>query len=605
MTGCIILNSVSMVGGKVSVVVRKSERWIITGSLLISLGAGCIGRIADPPSPAAEPEDEVRVDDDPGNVPGTPSGPGVVPEIETEPPPPPPSACSVDGIKAGFMPTLRITDDQYANVVRDLFNGLVAPATVFPPTSEIEGYTSNPDANIVSLLAAEEIMRAAEEAAVQISDNVAQLLPCATETADGACADQFIAEYGKRAFRRPVRDDEASDLRALFDKVRTDTPFDASIGIVAMAMLQMPQFLYVLERGEPTSSAGIVALDDYEIAQRLSLLFLGSLPDAALMEAADNGELGTVEGIEAQARRLLEDPRSVPAIVQFFREWLKVEPLEPGLKSDTVYPNFDFTLADSMNREFDEFVRHVLNDLDGRLSTLLTTNSAVVNRPLAEFYGLDPSVSASDEDWVVAELPGDERAGILSKPAVLATHAHQILTSPVFRGKVVRKQLLCTDIPPPPPDAMVRTPEFPDGANTRERSEILRGVDECGGCHELMDPIGLGFERYDAIGAFRELYPDGEQIDESGNVVGGVDVAEFMGLNDLSRQLSTADSVRACVPNQIFRFVYGRREGVRDICGIEQAIEQFAAADYDLRELMVALVTTDTFRFRTTAEDGE
>ncbi|MEL7371339.1 MAG: DUF1592 domain-containing protein [Myxococcota bacterium] len=370
------------------------------------------------------------------------------------------------------------------------------------------------------------------------------------------------------------------------------------------AMLQMPQFLYVLEMGQTTATAGIVALTNHELAQRLGLLFLNSLPDTALVAAADRGELTDPAQLQAHAERLLADPRSQPVLADFFKEWLEVEPVEPTEKDGSRFPQLSEELAESMDREFDEFIKLILGSEEGTLDALFTSREALVNRPMAELYGLDPNISAGVNDWVATELPEGERAGILTRAALLSTHAHRTLTSPVFRGHLIRTQVLCDSIPNPPPDANSRAPAYPEDASPRTRSEILQGVSGCGGCHALMDPIGLGFENFDAIGVYRTEYLTGELIDNSGEILGSSDVNTFAGGLDLSQQLATADAARACVPKQLFRYMYGRNEGERDKCSLIQVTSQFNQSRYALRGLLTSMVLTDTFRYRTTAEDG-
>ena len=527
-------------------------------------------------------------------------GPVIPPGPNDPPPPPIPESCTEPGLKPAFMPTLRITSEQYDHMIRDIFDGQIAPSTRFPPTSEREGYSAHPDANIVSLLAAEEVMQAAEDVALQVAENLPQLLPCAS-SGNAACAETFINQYGERAFRRPLTLEEIGDFMDLYDEVSANNPFDASIAIVASAMLQAPQFLYVLELGRATATSGIIALDDYEIAQRLALLLIDSVPDDALLAAASRGDLTDPVQLESQARRLLADERAIPALTKFFGEWLEVEPVNPINKDRAIFAALDDDLAEAMNREFGEFIAMVFRDFDGSLDALMSSSISMVNRPLAEFYGLDPNVSAGANDWVQVELPSTERAGVLTKPAFLATHAHQTLTSPVFRGNLVWEQVLCFNMANPPAGAMARAPEFPENANPRVRSDILRSVSECASCHNLMDPIGLGFENYDAIGAFRTDYRSGEAVDSSGEVVG---LSTFIGAVDLGQQLSTADVVRSCLPKQMFRYMFGRTEGPRDQCALEEITTRFAASNYDLREMIVAAVMADTFRYRTTPEVG-
>ena len=513
-----------------------------------------------------------------------------------------PTACGTAGLAP--TPTLRLTDEQYANAIRDLFDGLIEPSAVFPETVAIEAFKSDPDANVVSQLAAEDILIAAEEVGAAAADRIEQILPCAATAADTACARSYIDDFGRRAFRRPLTAEERNDLVGLYEEVSADMPFEARMGVVISAMLQMPQFLYVLESGFATGQAGIVALNDYELAQRLSLLFLDSIPDAELSAAADSGQLRTPAQLEAHARRLLAKEEAVPAMAGFFAEWLKVEAIDPLDKDAALFTTLDAALASAINREFSEFSRMILRDMDGRLDALLTSRTTMVNRTLAEFYGLDPSVSANDEDWVQVELPATERTGVLSRAAVLATHAHRTRTSPVFRGKLVRTQFLCNDVPNPPPDALARAPSVPDDATPRERSNIIRSVDECAGCHQLMDPIGLGFENYDALGGFRQSYSNGSQVDNAGQFFfSGEQLDTFAGVIDLSEQLANDDTVKDCVPKQMFRFMYGRREAQADTCSLDVAASRFSDSNYDLRELIVSMVLTDTFRFRSVAGD--
>ncbi|MEM7675803.1 MAG: DUF1592 domain-containing protein [Myxococcota bacterium] len=563
------------------------SRYPSLGAGFLLIAVSCSGTIGDPglPSSGASGSD----------------GP-VIPDRPVDPPPPVP-ACTDPGVKPSFMPTLRLTRDQYTNVIQDLFEGQVAPSDVFPRGIDRKGYSTHPEANVVSLLAAEDILRAAEEVGAQIAESIDQILPCAS-SASPTCAQTFINTYGKRAFRRPLTRDEQDDLAALFVEVRRDTPFAESIGIVTTAILQMPQFLYVLELGQTTSTSGIVALTNHELAQRLGLLFLNSLPDAPLIEAADRGELSAPEQLQEQAERLLNDPRSQPVLANFFKEWLEVEPVDPTQKNAGRFPQLDDDLAASIDREFEEFIKIVLSSEEDTLDALFSSREAMVNRPLAELYGLDPSISSGVDDWVSVQLPEQERAGVLTRAALLSTHAHRTLTSPVFRGHLVRTQILCDTIPNPPPDANSQAPAYPEDSSPRTRSEILQAAPTCGTCHVQMDPIGLGFENFDAIGAYRTEYLTGEIIDNSGEVLDNDELDTFAGGLDLSQQLATADAARGCVPKQLFRYMYGRKEGERDKCSLIQVTSQFNQSRYSLRGLLTSMVLTDTFRYRTTAEDG-
>lgn len=515
----------------------------------------------------------------------------------TEPP-----RCDDPGINPSDVPLRRITDEQYRRTIAAVFDGVVTPSVDFPETAEWAGYSTAPEANVVSLLGAEEIMRAAEEVAAQTISRLPELLPCAPN-ADEACAREFISSFGSKVFRRPVKSDEQALLFGLFRDVAVDTPFRESIAVVLSAMLQMPPFLYLVEEGRPNVEVepGVIPLSSFEIANRLSYMFVDGPPDDELYAAAQDGRLDTSEGIAEQARRLLRTSGAADMLTGFHREWLGVDKVMPDQKDPSVFPQFDAMLADAMNEEFDRFIGYAMTDLGGSFTALMTTDAAFVNQPLAMIYGIDPGLSSGPADWRLAGL-GDARAGVLSRAAVLATHAHAAETSPVQRGKLVRTQFLCQDLPPPPPSAQTNVPNIPPDATQRETAEIFLASEDCGGCHRLMNPIGLGFENFDALGRWRDDHPNGRRIDASGMVEGANDMASFVGAGDLQQQLAASPAVHECVSKQWFRYAFGRREQVADRCAVESIRDDFVESGLNVKELLVGLTQTDAFRYRRTVD---
>src|SRR6185436_7585363 len=225
-------------------------------------------------------------------------------------------------------------------------------------------------------------------------------------------------------------------------------------------------------------------------------------------------------------------------IARFFHEWIDLGDLAGDMKDPSMFPEWTPELEASLEEEVERFVAHVIADEGATLDALLTSNKTYVNRPLTSLYGLDPSVSSGPTDWVLVTLDPAQRSGLLTKAALLAAKAHASTTAPVFRGKFVRTQLLCDEIPAPPPDAMAMAPEYPANATQREKSDILVATQPCGGCHGLMNPIGLGVEHYDAIGRWRDNDTNGAPVDASGHILNGTPAA-FDGAVDLSAKLAS------------------------------------------------------------------
>jgi hypothetical protein len=321
------------------------------------------------------------------------------------------------------------------------------------------------------------------------------------------------------------------------------------------------------------------------------------LPDADLLAAAAAGTLDSKDGLKAQAERLLTSERARDALASFHVQWLGLDNLvESTVKDSALFPSFSDELKVAMRNETVDFADFVIRRGDGKLQTLLSAPFTVgsAGPQLLQLYGATAPAAA---DGTVA-LDATQRAGLLTQAAFLATHAHSNQTSPVHRGLAVRKNLLCTSLPDPPMNVDNTPPEPDPTATTRVRFEQHRNDPSCKGCHELLDPIGVGFETYDAVGAYRTM-ENGLPIDSAGELVGAGDASGvFNGGVELAQRLAQSADVRECVKKQWFRFSLGRSEGPDDACTLASLSEQFAASDYDIKALLVGLVTSDAFRFR-------
>jgi len=498
--------------------------------------------------------------------------------------------CDPAAIEVGHMPLRRLTSEQYANAVRDLF-GVEADVGAFGGDEKLGPFDANYAAP-VSPTMVDQFRAVAEDVATAASLDLAAIVPC-DPTLEPACLRDWVAAVGRRAYRRPLTDEELARYETLLALGQDDA---ARVRLVIQAMLQSPSFLYQLEFGLPEPTAGdVVALEPYELASRLALFLWGSVPDDALLDAAAAGELGDAAGLRAHAERLLDDPHARGTVESFHVQWLHLDKLSALDKDPALYPLFDEDVRAAMVAETRRFAGHVVLDGDGRLETLLTSNEAYIDAPLFPLYGL-PVPTVHDPDEPVLLDPA-QRAGLLTQASFLATHAHHNQTSPIHRGVVVLTELLCQPPPPPPPDVNATPPDPQPGATTREIFEQQTAEPYCAGCHTMINGIGLGFEGYDAIGAFREL-ENGLPVDESGQVVGTDVPGEFDGAVELAQRLAGSQQVRDCVATQWFRYSLGRLESTADACTLDDLRQSFADSDYDVRELMLALVQTDAFRYR-------
>ena len=504
---------------------------------------------------------------------------------------------------AGLMPLRRLTRVEYDNTVRDLLGDTTRPAQNFP--GEGEGSAGFASPGLVGSTDVKRLMDAAEAlAAVAVADLPA-LVSCAPEVeGEGTCAQRFIVELGARAYRRPLAEPEQDALLELYDLARADLQQDYAGGlrVVLQAMLQSPQFLYRWELGEsaPDRDGALVALNGHEIASRLSYFLWSTMPDEPLFIAAAAGELDTPAQVEAQARRMLADPRARDTLENFTRQWLRLENLPAAFKSPELFPGFDDALKQSMLAETLAFVDHVVRVGDGRVETLLTAPYSFLDERLATLYGVAGVVGPELRGPV--ELGSDQRVGLLTHASLLTLGANAYEPDPIRRGKLVRERLVACEKLPPPPNNIPEL-EPPDlNKPSRERYEQHSKEEPCRSCHVLTDPIGFGLQHYDAIGQYR-LMEGIHPIDASGMVQGldGAD-ATFEGAQGLAHVLADSEAVRKCVARQLFRFGFARRETLADIPSFDAAYAAYAEADYNLREFIVALTTTRSFRYRMPAE---
>lgn len=511
------------------------------------------------------------------------------------------AAPSCEGIVPGKSPIRRMTRFEYDNTIRDLLGDDSHPAANFVPEEEALGFDNQAAALGVTQILAEQYMVASEKIALKAVQKMESLLPCQPSQPvageERNCAKSFIETFGRRAYRRPLESDEVNRLLAVYDWGFTEVGFSRGIELVLQGMLQSPHFLYRVEFGMPDPVEGdVIALSPHEVASRLSYLLWSSMPDAELFQAADAGHLGTAQEIEAQARRMLDDPKAREAVANFNLQWLGLSHMESMKKDPATYPTYDEGLRPLWRQETLAFLDDVIFDGSGDVGAIFTAKHSMMNAELAAFYGI--SDGPQTENFERVELDPERAAGVLSQGAILAVTGKPNQSSPVHRGKFVRERLLCQTIPPPPNNVVATPPDLSPDLTTRERYSEHSKNPACSGCHIKMDPIGFGFEHYDGIGLWRDE-ENGLPVDDTGQLVDTRNIdGPFEGVADLGRKLAESEEARQCVATQWFRYGYGRAEGADDYCSMVQLQETFAKKNFNIKELLVALTQTDAFRYR-------
>lgn len=465
----------------------------------------------------------------------------------------------------------------------------------FPVEARVAGYDNNARVAVVTSRHIDEYIAAAEAIAEQaVATRRNAMLGCSPS--DG-CLNDYIDRFGRLAFRRPLTTAERDYYRSLNRDELTGGDFDTAMELVTAAILASPNFLYRSEVGEPASGQGY-RLSGYETAAAMAYLLWGAPPDDALLDAAADGDLATPAGRLTQAERLLADTRARAQIDDFARQWMGTYRIAEQFKDTERFPRFDDSVRESMIEEFSRFVNHVFHDSgDGSYQELLTADYVFVDGTLRNFYRLPGSTS--DNQFTRQPVPDTTRGGVLSTGSLTASHAHSNESSPIKRGVFVRERLLCQDLPDPPPDVDTTPPGLDPSLTTRERFRRHTDDPNCQSCHQYIDGIGFGFERYDAVGDYRETENE-QTVDDSGELVDregfrtGTNEA-FFGPDQLAQLLADSPSAQACAVKQYYRYARGYVEGEPDACTLESLTQSFADGNFKLRQMLLDLIADESF----------
>jgi Protein of unknown function (DUF1592)/Protein of unknown function (DUF1588)/Protein of unknown function (DUF1595)/Protein of unknown function (DUF1585)/Protein of unknown function (DUF1587) len=514
----------------------------------------------------------------------------------------PAAACpDPNAIAPGPSPLVRLSATEYRNTVRDLFPGVALATTelALPAEVQSDGFLNTAEAQAPSAALIEALHDNAGVLAQQATADLSKLLPCTVASAadEVTCGAQFLETFGKRAFRRPLSAEETTRYRAFLEDSRAKWGFPTAVRLLIQAFLQAPALLYRLEYGgSPVAGGHAIPLDDYQMASRVSYLLTDSDPDADLLTAADAGMLGTAEGLEVQARRLMKLDGGRQAVASFHAQWLRFEKMSNLSKAADLFPAFNPALAAALNEATTRYVDRIFWDEGQTLQALLTDNHAYVNDALAPLYG--GSASGTELAWTTVDPA--QRSGILTQAGLMAGLAHERNDAPVLRGVFVLDRLLCQPPPPPLPSVNTSLPPLTAAGNqtTRQQLEASHNTPACAACHTAIDGIGFGFGNYDAIGQWRtEQF--GQPVDASGELVNTVDIdGKFDGAVAMGAKLASSRQVRACVATQWLGYALAVRREHIDPCMTEPLVKALETSHGDLRELVVALVKSAAFRHR-------
>jgi len=487
----------------------------------------------------------------------------------------------------------RLNFTEYNNTVRDLLKTNIRLPDSFPPDDSAYGFD-----NVAEILSVTDVhLGHYQTTAVALASEALSpghresLVPCDLAAQKETCVTTVVNALVPRAWRKPLSNADRTRLVQLFTaRVTAGDTNDEALGRVLQAVLLSPRFLYRIEDNRDPAATAPRALDSYELASRISYFLWSSMPDDELFRAAAANELADDNNIRTQVRRLMSDPRSAAFIQNFGAEWLNQRNLDNVAPDPVIFKTFDDDLRNAMREEtlllFREFASGSIP-----AGQLLTANFSFMNDRLATHYGL-PAVGSKTP---VRTTVSKQRGGLLTNASLLSVLAHPNETAPVLRGKWILSHLLCQDVPPPPPN-VPKEPDAKPAQSRRERLASHRVESVCAGCHGLMDPLGLAFEKYDGIGAMRTT-DNGVAIDTADTFAA---LGSFSGPEELASLIAQSPDFARCITQNTFVYGLGRsqRDGDADPAAIDAISKTFVSQGSRFPDLIEALALSNVFRQR-------
>ncbi len=410
------------------------------------------------------------------------------------------------------------------------------------------------------------------------------------------CAESIVKRLAASAYRRPVAASDIAAIMPFYEDGMKEGGFELGVRTALEAILSSPHFIFRIETvPEGVKPGTLVAIDQLDLASRLSFFLWGAPPDSTLVSLARRGLLADTAMLVKQAKRMLADPRSEALATRFAAQWLRLSDIEKVHPDALQYPDFHGQLADDMHRETELFFWNLVRE-NGSVLRLVDADYSYMNELLAKHYGI-PNVVGSDFRKV--RYPDRSRSGLLGHASVLTLTSHANRTSPVLRGKWVMEVLMGTPPPPPPPDVpdLDKVAEAKEGRmlTTRERMEAHRENASCNSCHQFIDPIGLALDNFDVTGRWR-IRENGTSLDTRGDFYDGTPISTPAELEAVL--LKRPVPITRNFTLNLMAYAVGRRMEHTDQPAIRRIERMAQANDYRIQEFIFGVVRSDAFRMK-------
>jgi len=410
------------------------------------------------------------------------------------------------------------------------------------------------------------------------------------------CAAEIVKGLTGRAYRGEATPDDVQDAMTFYEKGRKTGDFEAGIRMALQSVLMSPRFLFRLEQApaavRAVNASSTYRLNDQDLASRLSFFLWGTSPDADLLKAASGGSLRTSAGLEKQVRRMLADRRADALSTRFAGQWLRLQDLEKIHPDYLLFPQYDDTLAQSMERETELFFDSIVRE-DRPVLDLLTADYCFVNERLAKHYGI---ANVTGNEFKRVQLP-EYRRGLLGQGSILTLTSYADRTSPVQRGKWILEVMFGAPPPPPPPNVplLEDTKAIIGGKNlsTRERMEEHRKNPACTSCHKVIDPLGLTLENFDATGVWR-IKDNEVPVDSVGDLYDGTKMSGPAGLRE--GMLKHSDIFLETFTENLMTYALGRRVEYSDMPAIRAILRDAGRNNNRLSSFVLGVVNSSAFR---------
>ena len=417
------------------------------------------------------------------------------------------------------------------------------------------------------------------------------------------CAKKILSTLARRAYRRPLSQEDLQTLLSLYQTGRSDGGFEAGIQLALQRILAGPEFLFRIERDPAGVAPGTAyRVSEVELASRLSFFLWSTMPDEELLGLAESGRLKDPTVLQQQVQRMLADSRSKTLVSNFAGQWLSLRNMRLVAPDTRVFPDFDDNLRNAFQQEAELFFESMLRE-DRSVLDLLDADHTFVNERLARHYGI-PNVYGSHFRRVTLE--DEARKGLLGKGTILTVTSRVNRTSPVLRGKWVLENLLGTPPPPPPPD-VVGTLEEEDeegkALTMREQMDQHSANPACESCHSLMDPIGFAMENFDAIGRWRTTSPFGDTnppIDAAGVLPDGTQIEGVVEFRQVL--LNRPEQFLTSAAGKLLTYALGRGTEYYDAPVVRKILREAAPNGYRWSDLISGIVRSTPFQMRRSRE---